>query len=160
MSTNYSFPVKIIGVGNEFRGDDGIGLFVCRELKQRLPDEICIIEAPREGTKLIQLWQDTPAVIVVDAVNSGSNPGKIFRFDATHEPLDVERYFGCSSHGIGLAETIELARSLDQLPERLIIFGIEGKDFEQHESLSKDVMPSVARVASEIVKELTKMHSR
>ena len=34
--------------------------------------------------------------------------------------------FRCSTHALGVAEAIELARALDRLPRKLIVFGIEG----------------------------------
>ena len=35
--------------------------------------------------------------------------------------------FRSYTHTTGISETVELARALDQLPRRLIVFGIEGK---------------------------------
>jgi hypothetical protein len=42
MSQPQSLPL-IIGVGNEYRGDDAVGLIVARRLKERLADSAIVI---------------------------------------------------------------------------------------------------------------------
>jgi Ni,Fe-hydrogenase maturation factor len=43
MSQTQSLPL-IIGIGNEYRGDDAVGLIVARLLKERLADSAIVIE--------------------------------------------------------------------------------------------------------------------
>ena len=120
----------IIGIGNEFRRDDGVGILIARELKKLALDSIDVIDSSGEGGKLLQLWEDYKFVIVIDAVHSGGEAGKIYRFNISEEVLPAQ-FFKFSSHTFSLAESIELARKLKQLPPRLILFGIEGNDFSE-----------------------------
>jgi hydrogenase maturation protease len=53
-------------------------------------------------------------------------------------PLRFEPAFG-SSHGIGVAEAVELARALGRLPRRLTLIGVEAAGFEVGASLSSAV---------------------
>jgi len=39
----------IIGVGNEYRCDDGAGLIVARRLKQQTRDDVTVLEQSGEG---------------------------------------------------------------------------------------------------------------
>ena len=71
-----------------------------------------------EPVGLIEDWAGADAVIVVDAVSSGAPPGTIHRLDPLAEPIPAALSQG-STHAFGLAETIELARTLDRLPPRL-----------------------------------------
>jgi len=128
----------VIGIGNLYRGDDALGIVVARRVKARNPAQVTIVEQSGEGAALLEAWQDASSVIVVDAMNSGARPGTIQRFDAHTEPLPG-RTFPCSTHAFGLLEAMELARVLGKLPQRLIVYGVEGKSFAPGEGLSAEV---------------------
>ena len=74
----------------------------------------------------------------MDAVSTGAEPGTLHRFDATAEPLPAE-LFRSSTHALGVADAVELARELDRLPARLAVYGIEGENFETGEGLTPAV---------------------
>ena len=136
----------IIGLGNEYRRDDAVGLVVARCLKERAPEHVRVLEESREGMALIDSWKDANAVILIDAVHSGAEPGSLHRLDAHRQPIPAE-FSHCSTHAFSVAEAIELARALGQLPARLIFYGIEGKTFEAGLGLS----PEVGKAAQEVV---------
>ena len=58
------------------------------------------------------------------------------------------------THAFGLAETIELARALDRLPARLLVYGIEGACFEAGDELSPPVRAAVDAVREELRERL------
>lgn len=79
--------------------------------------------------------------------------GTVYRIDAKTEPLlDNLRLF--SSHAFGVMHAVELGRRLNTLPSRLIIFGIEGKNFEFGEDLSREVARSKETVTQMLFEEL------
>ncbi len=145
--------VLIIGIGNLYRRDDAVGLIVARALRQKNLDNIEVRELSGEGSALIEAWQGAERVIVIDAVQSGASPGTIFRFEAHQQPIPTE-FFRYSTHNLGLAEAIELARTLGQLPKELIVYGIEGRDFTVGEGLSLEVARAAQEVTQRIGKEL------
>lgn len=130
--------VLIIGVGNEYRSDDAVGLLVARRLRELTLNNARVVEESGEGARLMKSWRDVDNVILLDAVFSGAKPGTIHRFDARVQrmPRDIFRY---STHAFGVGEAIELARELDQLPPRVLVCGIEGKNFERGMRLSSEV---------------------
>jgi hydrogenase maturation protease len=71
----------------------------------------------------------------------------------------VERYpetsaFSRSStHSFGVAEAVELARALGRPPARVVVFGIEGRDFTPGEGLSPDVGAAVDEVVRRVAEE-------
>ena len=85
-------------------------------------------------------------MIVVDAMVSGAPPGTVRRFDALREALPAPRA-GASTHGLGLAEAVGLARALDRLPARLVLVGIEGADFSPGAGLGPAVAAGVEAAA-------------
>jgi hydrogenase maturation protease len=144
----------ILGVGNEFRGDDGAGRAVARLLRSQLPPEISIHEATGEGTALMDSWRGAARVILVDAVCSGATPGTVYRIDASSAPLATP-LFPCSTHGFGVADAIETARALHELPDQVVLFGIEGGCFDEKQGLSEEVQRSVIALCQQIVSELS-----
>lgn len=143
----------VIGVGNAFRGDDGLGLIVAQRLRELALPGVTVLEQSGEGAALVESWEDAGRVIVVDAVSSGGKPGTIHRFEAAGQPLPA-LFSGGSSHAFGLAEAVELARQLDRLPTSLVIYGVEGKSFDLGTGLSPEVEAVVEVLTEKIVKGL------
>ena len=112
----------ILGCGNPDRADDAAGLLVARRLRELGTQAR---ELGGEALELIDAWSGEADVIIVDAVKSGAPPGTITVWDARTSPLPACQ-FRCSTHALGVAEAIELARALDRLPSKLIVVGIEG----------------------------------
>lgn len=141
--------VLIIGIGNPFRRDDGIGPTVAGRIAALgLPGVEVRLESG-EGTKLMQSWAGQDEVIVIDAVRSGEQPGRVHVLEAHHVPVPTA-YFHYSSHAFGLAEAIEVGRVLGELPPRLIVIGVEGRDFASGSGLSPELDAVVPLVAETI----------
>lgn len=140
----------VVGVGNRYRRDDGLGPAVARRL-QDAGYALAVVEASGEGAGLLQIMERSPWVILVDAVSSGAEPGTIHRLDAA-TPLP-KRLFRYSTHAFGVAEAVELARALGSLPARLVIFGVEGAEFGAGDGLSSAVEQAAERVAALILAE-------
>jgi len=143
----------IIGVGNEFRSDDGAGLAAARALRASVPESTRIVELDGEATSLLEVWSGCDLAIVVDAVKGDHPAGHVYCFDALVEPPPKE-LFRYSTHAFGVAAAIELGRALDKLPRRLLVYGIEGKDFEAGTGLTPDVERAVAKATTQILHEV------
>ena len=132
----------IVGVGNPWRGDDGAGIEVAHRLGG--------VAFEGDGTGLIDVWENADdEVVVVDAAASGGTPGAIRRFDARAAPLPAHS-LRSSSHRFGVADAVELARSLDRLPPALRVYAIEGENFGAGRELSPAVRSAVDRLAEEL----------
>jgi hydrogenase maturation protease len=144
-----SSPILLIGIGNEYRCDDSIGLNVIRALKAReLPDTM-LIESSGDGAELIDLLSSASIAILIDAVSSGGKPGAIYRFDALTQPIPAQLSFQ-STHVFGVAEAIELARVLGRLPPSLIVYAIEGENFSTGVGLSLKASEAVQKVVERV----------
>ena len=156
----YSRPDTIvIGVGNEFRGDDGVGIAVARKLHDTIATEVPVLEQSGEGTTLMDAWQGATCVILVDAVYSGGAPGTIHRIDTSAALLPAS-LFPCSTHAFGVADAIEIARALHQLPPTMIVYGIEGVSFDEVRGLTIEVQSAVDAVCARILEEVLCHHLR
>lgn len=143
----------IIGLGNPDRGDDAAGRAVARALKARVPNAMRVSEQDGEATALLARFGEADELILIDAAMSGAAPGTVARFEAHEAPLPAAR-FGMSTHGFGLAEAIELARALGQLPQRCIVYAIEGRSFAVGDPLSPEIEAAVAATTKRILDEL------
>ena len=63
-------------------------------------------------------------------------------------------FFHYSTHAFSVAEAVELARSLDQLPPRLIVYGIEGENFAAGMGLTSSVEQAVEAVTEQVAAEV------
>ena len=148
-----SARIVVIGVGNDFRRDDGAGRIVARKVKDTAGKDVRVIEASGEGAALMEVWRGAECALIIDASQSGAAPGTIRRLDARAQTIPRE-FFHYSTHAFSVAEAVELARALDQLPPRLILYAIEGKDFSSGEGLSAEVFAAVEAVAHRVNEEL------
>ncbi len=140
----------VIGVGNPFRKDDGAGPAAARLVREGGARGVRVLIRGGEGADLIECWEGEERVVVVDAMRSGAEPGTVMRIDAAAGPLPVE-HFGVSSHSMGVAEAVEIARALGRLPRSLVVYGIEAADTSDGEGLTPAVTSSVLSVAARIL---------
>jgi hydrogenase maturation protease len=145
--------IVVVGVGNELRGDDAVGLAVAVRLRGRVPEGVTVVECEQEPTRLLDAWSGADAAFVVDAAASGGPPGPVHRFDASAEPVPA-RVFRSSTHAFGVGDAVELARALGRLPGRVVVYGVEGGDFTAGAPLSVEVAAAVDLVVGKIEKEL------
>ena len=146
-------PLRIIGCGNFNRGDDAAGLLVARRLRE-LGGEIPegeIIERSGESFSLMDCWTGFQHVILVDATAPRGTPGKVRIWNAHADRLP-EDAFPCSTHAFGLREAVELGRVMNCLPQTVLIYGIEGKQFACGAPISLEVEHSVESVAQQLQK--------
>ena len=148
----------VIGIGNPFRRDDGVGVRVAKDIAASGVKDTDIRIESGEGGSLMELWKGAERVVIIDAVRSESAPGKIHQIDAGNRHVPSE-FFHYSSHAFGVAEAIELARTLGELPATVTVIGIEGKDFSSGTELSSEV-EGAARSATSLVLALLQKGSK
>ena len=92
--------VLVIGLGNELRGDDAVGIEVVRRLQELAPD-LDLIGMEGEPVGLLNAWLGATGVVVVDSMRSGAAPGTVRRFDAAAEPIPGHLNGSASTHAVG-----------------------------------------------------------
>lgn len=145
----------VIGVGNEYRRDDGFGLAVVARLADRRRADpgltaVALATSDGEPARLLDLWTGTDLAVVVDAVRDGNDHGG-HRYELVLDELATggERSAG-SSHGIGLGSTVELGRVLGRLPRRLVVLAVGAVDFGFGLGLTPEVAAEVEPVADRV----------
>lgn len=145
--------ILVIGVGNAYRRDDAVGLVVARRIREEALSGVSVLEHSGEGVGLMEAWTGAEGVILIDAVRTGAPPGTLCRLDAHVESIPAQ-FFHYSTHAFSVAEAIELARTLGQLPRRLIVHGIQGEDFKAGSGLSVPVESAVEDVLGRVLQDI------
>jgi hydrogenase maturation protease len=154
--------VLILGIGNDFRGDDGFGLAVANRLQ--LPPyrkglgDAKIALGRGDASELLDYFDHTDCLIMIDAIYDPTQPtGRCCQLDmkqATSTPAQLRS----SSHLVSITEAIELGRLYDRLPKHLYLVGVTADKFEPGAPLSAPIEAAISPTCdtiSTLVKTLT-----
>lgn len=140
-------PVLVIGVGNGERGDDAAGLLVAEALRRENIGKLRVEESSGEIGGIVELLETSDDVIIVDAMRSGKPAGTTVWIDPLRGISEAESTIS-STHGFGVAQAIELLKTLKKLPRRIRILAIEGQYFALGAPVSPAVQEAVKTAVS------------
>ena len=149
----------ILGLGNPILGDDGVGIAIAREIKERWPADPStdVIEASLAGRFLLDLITGYQTVIVADAIitDEQSQAGSVYTISVEDLGAVVNPY---ASHALDLRTTVELGKQLGyEMPDTIRIYAVEIKENTVfREGLSPEVEATVVPVARRIMQDLGK----
>ncbi len=144
--------VVLIGLGNPFRRDDGIGPALITALEPQVQAYVTLVTATRDPTLLLEAWADADLAVVVDAaVRKPSTPGRIHRYPSG---LPTDAPVAGNSHGLGVSDAIRLATVLNRAPRRLVLFAVEAADTSVGHGLSTAVEAAIPMLTMSILHEI------
>lgn len=143
----------ILGIGNEFRQDDGVGIFVAKQLREMHLPLTDVKFLSGETTTILESWMEYDSVYVIDAVSSDQVPGTIVRINAKNDPIP-KNLFKFSVHSMGISEAVAYGKILSALPGELIIYGISFKSIDFGKGLTKEVLISAKKIIKLIKEEI------
>jgi hydrogenase maturation protease len=151
--------VLVAGIGNIFLADDGFGVEVIRRMSVRsLPEGVCLRDFGIRGLDLAYALNDPwDLVILVDALPRGETPGTVFVLEPDREDLEAGLQSGIQIHGMDPVQAIRLAKSLGEIPQRLLVVGCEPADLGGEEGaigLSPEVENAIETAIEAILKQL------
>ena len=132
----------ILGLGNSLLCDDGVGIYVAAELKNRVDrPEITVMETGVAGLSLLDLLVGYDRAIIVDAIQTvGGKAGQIYRLEPKAFDTAIHT---ASAHGIDFTTALEFGKKLGlHLPQEIVIFAIEASDVS---TFSEECTPEVTR---------------
>lgn len=147
----------VIGVGNSFRRDDGIGPALATAIGDLDLPGVSVIISDGEPSRLLDAWSGARLAVVVDAIRQdGGVAGQIHRHGVTADrAISGWTTLGsASTHGLGIGEAIHLAQVIDRMPERLVVFAVEAADIGYGEHLSQPVSASLPELTQAVLAEL------
>jgi hydrogenase maturation protease len=151
--------ILVLGIGQSLRGDDGAGIAAIQHWQEVFPESadhpsVSVGTSELPGISLLDDLSGYQAAILVDAVRSGAEAGHLHLL--VEADLAAFAAGSTSAHGLGVSETLALGRKLypDQLPQTVILIGIEAGTVELGDSLSEEVRRALPRAAQLIESQL------
>ncbi|MEA2196162.1 MAG: hydrogenase maturation protease [Solirubrobacteraceae bacterium] len=133
--------VLVAGVGNVLRGDDGFGPAVTERLGH-LPEGADVVETGIGGIALLQeLMAGCDALILIDAVDRGAEPGTVFLIT----PEVLEGVHVPDVHLANPDRVLSMAKTMGFLPDRVLIVGCQPADMDE---LGAGLSPAVERAVA------------
>ena len=135
--------ILVLGLGKDICGDDAIGLVLLQRLKEKFTGKnpnLDFIETTLSGLSLIDFLVGYEKVIILDAIQMGSEEGTIHKFvvDKEHSSFAA---IAASPHFSGIHEIFHFGHKIsDDFPKIIVILAVEiSKLYEISEKLSPNL---------------------
>lgn len=141
----YTAPILVLALGDVRLGDDGVGPVLLTDLIERYRYAggfIEFVDGGTHGLELLSRIAGRQALVVLDAVASGRQPGTVSVLGGS----DVLRYAtGSATKAIegNAEEVLATAAFLGDLPRCCDVIGVEPGNISTGAGLSKDVQKSL-----------------
>lgn len=139
--------ILVVGLGNLYFQDDGVGVHVIRELQKDPMPKIVCAEIGTVVLSVLHLFEWPDKILAVDAMRAGGKPGTLHTIDI----IDVERPGPRASlHQQALLSAFKFLSR--KTPPEIRILGIEPETTGYGLDLSASVESSLALAAQQIRK--------
>jgi hydrogenase maturation protease len=140
-------PILVATCGNASAGDDAFGPRVAALLRENDRADLEVVDLGMKPAALLDHLEGRQMLVIVDAAaGQGLPPGLLIDTDwwsADRPPLVSER--SLSTHGISLADQIELAGKLHLLPRIVRVIAATGAAM----TVGAESSPSIDRLVAE-----------
>ena len=158
-------PVLVLGLGNLLLTDDGVGLRLLEELTSskaaQWGDQVEFLDGGTQGLALMSTLGGRRAVVILDAVGAGAEPGTVHLLRSTHAgsldldtsdfgagPFDSIPFHADSAHESNARELIATSALLGDSPDHLFVVGIEPHEVKTGIGLSTPVEAAVTQAVT------------
>ncbi|HXE97148.1 MAG TPA: HyaD/HybD family hydrogenase maturation endopeptidase [Dongiaceae bacterium] len=146
--------VLVLGIGNLVMSDDGAGVRVVQKLQHeyRFPDTVEIMDGGTLGLDLLPKLEGIDRLIVVDAVETGGEPGTCVRLAG--EELPIALATKVSPHQMGLKDLLAVAELMGHKPREMVLIGVQPGSIDMDTELTAAVEAKVDELVGMVLKEL------
>ncbi len=146
--------ILVLGIGNVLLTDEGVGIRAINELARRyvFSDEVELMDGGTAGIELLRHIAGRDHLIIIDAMKCDQPPGTVVRVEGDDVPAAFRTRI--SPHQLGLSDLLAAAMLTDELPESLLLFGVEPASLETGLELSEIVEASIDKLLNVVCDEL------
>ncbi len=138
----------VIGIGNSYRRDDGVGPMVAADIAGRHLPGVRVMTEINDPAEILDVWDGAALAVVIDAaVGLTATPGWVRRWHPGDRPPPAS----VSSHALGLAQTYALGRALSRTPGELVVFTVDVSDTGHGVGLSPPVAAAVPELSDAVL---------
>jgi len=153
--TDMKNDLLVVGLGNPLVRDEGVGNEVIKRLAAEADNFLNtdITDGGTGGINLLHLMANRKKIIIIDCANMRQKPGTIKRFT----PDDVEsvkQLSHLSLHEIDIMQVLEMSKQLGELPDEVVIFGIQPEILEDRIGLTEAISNNLCYYLDLIRKEI------
>jgi hydrogenase maturation protease len=154
-------PILVLGLGNVLLQDDGVGpaLLGLLETLHGKDDRVEFVDGGTQGLALLGYLSERQAVLILDAVALGAEPGSVHVREDT-EVLNLGTARASTAHEGNAGELLRVAVLLGDLPDHVVLVGVEPKTIRTGVGLSSDVKASLPIALSEARARLQQIAAR
>ncbi len=148
--------ILIIGCGNLLRGDDSVGPVMIRRLWELgLPDGVFCADGGTAGMDVAFQMRGKDKVIIIDACKTGEEVGTVFKVPG-EELENLPPLTDIHTHNFRWDNALAFGRWLlkDEYPTDIMVYLIEGENFEFGEVLSPKIKETMEKLAVKLIEEL------
>lgn len=152
--------IGIIGLGNPLRRDDGIGLILLDRLQHQQKEfqkKISFIDGGTGGMNLLHLLARFDVVLIIDAVNFKGKPGDTRLFTLEQIQSKKKTPISLSTHETDFIKVLALSKELNELPQKLTMFGVQPYNLSHGTGLSEQIIPHLDDLTMQLKKEIQKL---
>ncbi|MCX8144844.1 MAG: HyaD/HybD family hydrogenase maturation endopeptidase [Azovibrio sp.] len=154
MSTPSAFTptnILVLGIGNLLWADEGFGVRCVEALHRdwQLPPQVTLMDGGTQGLYLLPYVQAADCLLVFDAVDYGDPPGTLREIVGD----EVPRFMGAkkmSLHQTGFQEVLAAAAFTGQLPQALVLIGVQPEELEDYGGSLRPVVKARIPAALEL----------
>ena len=146
--------ILILGLGNILLQDEGLGVRAAERLaaRYRLPPDVQLMDGGVMGLDLLPHLEGVTHLLITDAVQTGRPPGSLVRLEGEAIPMALS--LKMSMHQVGLQELLALAGFQGNLPEHVVLWGLEPASLEWSLELSTPIATQIGALVDAAVGEL------
>ncbi|MCL1790988.1 MAG: HyaD/HybD family hydrogenase maturation endopeptidase [Peptococcaceae bacterium] len=150
--------IKILGIGNLVRRDEGVGIHLLRLLEDTLSSEgplasqIELIDGGTMGFPLLSIIETAGKLLILDAVETGRPPGEI----AVWHGEQVPYFFATkmSVHQVSFADILTIAKFNNAYPADIAVVGIQPHTLDWGTELSDEVSAVLPQAVERVMEIL------
>ncbi len=147
--------IRIVGFGNKYRSDDGIGVRIVEELeKLDFFKDVEVIDGGTSGTDLIFLIKGCRKIIIIDAIDAGQKTGDVVNIRADEISSFIKK--DCRSlslHDLNLSDILKIVKEL-KIDADISIIGIKPESIDFGDRLSPEIEKKIPLIISMVKKEV------
>jgi len=150
-------PILVLGLGNLLLSDDAVGLTLLEELgRETSNDDVEFVDGGTQGLALLPYLADREAVLVLDAIGLGAEPGTLHILSGEDVGRLRSQRSETAHEGNGLT-LLETARLLGEELPNLVVIGVEPAHVRTGVGLSPEVVVGARRalrLAKHVLREM------
>lgn len=149
--------IVVIGTGNIFLGDDGVGIHFIDYLREKniLPEYVTLIDSGIDAFEITNYLLDSKRAIILDACDFGENsPGSLKIIDVNCAKLSKSEK-GMSIHSRSVKDAILLASSIRK-DLSILIYAIQVESISPKIGISTAIRRNYSLFESQLLNDIKK----